>query len=1051
MRLGLFRPHFGPSIAAFFIAATTVTAANAQQGAAVLTGKIVDASSGRGLADTVVALTSLALQGEQVVSTDDTGTYRIPSLPPGTYTLRLEKPGYRLYARDQIQLRADATIRLDADLLPESLSAQEVSVTAHAPTIDVGSTTGGTNVNADFVSRIPLVTPGASGGAQRSFESVAQAAPGAHADLYGTSINGTTSPENSYVIDGMRTNSPKYGTNGAPLSMEFVKELNVLSSGYMPEYGRSTGGVLNVVTKSGSNEYHGSAWANWTPGNLEGARQYPYFTGTAVQTRRSLANVYDIGFDQSGPIIKDRLWYYVGFDVARTVYNLDRSVYKSAYAADGSPTGTSELPGLSQRYKATATSYQLFAKLDYRHDANNKFALTFAATPMTAGGSGEFALNPNTGLVEYALNEQNLAGSYSGLARTRYLGAYDTILNWVSSFDNKSKNLETTLGWHHELDGSLGADGFAIGSGLGFSAVPGISSYRRSIPSYHDLSDFENVPGCGTFAAVKADGTRLSLPTCPMQTYRAGGPGFTDEQVLDTYAAKSVLTILAKGLGHHIVKVGADLELSTSWHNRGYSGTRLYSESSNGTRFDEWRGYGYLKGPDDPVFIDRLVTRSNSINVGGFVQETWAIADKITVNAGIRYDSQFLIGTDGKLFMSFPHQVSPRIGAIFDPTQHGRSKIFASYARYYESVPLNIADRGTGESHVLSTARGAACDPLNPSMVRVCQSDEARQHFNAKGGWGSRGLPDRTYGPYVSGKVVVDPDLSPQSTSEVTAGGEYELVKNGRIGATYVRRWLNNAVESMSNDETASYFVGNPGKGIAREFPEAIRNYDSGTAYFMKTFADGWLAQISYTLSWLRGNLAGLYKPETAQLDPNSTTTFDLKSMLVNQVGDLPGDRRHSIKVYAAKDFALSRTSLLTLGGSIQARSGAPTNFLGSHPIYGPDEVYILPRGSGERLPWTSSANTHVGYMWRFESGVSLSVAVDIFNLLNFDAVLGRDERYTRADVLPIPNGSRADLANGVKTATGGALSAQQVNPNFGSANQYQEPRQFRFGIRGSF
>ncbi|WP_394838930.1 TonB-dependent receptor [Pendulispora rubella] len=1047
MRLRAFRPNLALSVAAMAATIVVVAPAQAQQGAAVLTGKVVDAASKKGVVDVVVTVTSPALQGEQIVTTDKTGTYRIPSLAPGVYTLHLDKEGFRAYQRDQIQLRADATIRLDADLLPEGLKAEEVVIVAHAPTVDVGSTAGGANLNNDFTSRIPITNPGARGGAQRSFESIAEAAPGASADLYGTSINGTTSPENSYVIDGLRSNSSKYGTNGSPLSVEFVKEVNVLTSGYMPEYGRSTGGILNVVTKSGSNEYHGSVWANWTPGALEGGRKYPYFQGTAIQTRRKLGNIWDVGFDQSGPIMKDKLWYYVGFGVSRGEYKLERTIEQSFYDADGNRTGTAYIPGTLQEFKAVSTSYQLFGKLDYRINQDNKLALTFAGTPTMSGGGGDFAVNPQTGTVESSIaSEYNLSGTYGAMASSRRSGAYDTILKWTSEFDNKSKNLETTIGWHHELGGTLPADGFNVGSGLGLAAQPGVT-FRQNSPFFHGLNQFENVPGC-TGGGFGASSTRSN---CPVTQYNSGSYGFIDQQVLDSLAAKSILTILANGLGHHVIKGGVEFEWASSWSSRGYTGSRTLRESTLGTNFTSNRGYAYLTQPDQAVTVDRLVTRSNNINIGGFIQDSWQIMDKVTLNAGFRFDNQFLYGTDGKLFMAFPGMFSPRIGVIFDPTQNGRSKLFASYSKFYQSVPLNIGDRGTGESQLNYNVRNNACNPLDAQQASVGVGCRNPRSYNAVGGAFGGNVPDRRYLPAGAGKTLIDPDLSPQSMSEFSAGGEYEVIKNGRFGMSYVRRWMNNIVEDMSNDEGATYFVGNPGKGIAKGFPEAERNYDAGTVYFMKTFADQWLAQVSYTLSWLRGNIAGLYKPESGQLDPNSNSSFDLRSLLANQTGDLPGDSRHQIKVYGAKDINVNKQSQLQIGASFSAKSGGPTNVLGSHLLYGADEVYILPRGSGDRLPWNANVGTHLGYNWRFENGMSLGFTMDIFNLLNFQGELFRSERYTASEVAPIPGGTKADLPSKVTSPTGTPIEASEVNPNFGNATRYQEPRQFRFGIRGSF
>src|SRR5439155_1211455 len=146
------------------------------------------------------------------------------------------------------------------------------------------SSSTGMNIGQDFTRRVPISRPGGKGSGSRSFESVAESVPGAKNDAYGVSISGTTSPENNYVLDGTTVNNPSYGTIGTPLTLEFIKELNVISGGYMPEYGRSTGGILNVVTKSGSNEFHGGVFTYYSPGALEGARKVVIRNGQVVQT-----------------------------------------------------------------------------------------------------------------------------------------------------------------------------------------------------------------------------------------------------------------------------------------------------------------------------------------------------------------------------------------------------------------------------------------------------------------------------------------------------------------------------------------------------------------------------------------------------------------------------------------------------------------------------------------------------------------------------------------------------------------------------------------------
>src|SRR5499426_4457368 len=152
----------------------------AQASTSVLTGNVVDTSTKAPVGDVVVTATSPSLQGEQVVVTDSTGLYRIPQLPPGTYTLRFEKESYRPFSRTNIDVAADRTLRLNVELLPEVAGAETVTVIGTAPTIDVGSSATGTTLSQEFVKNLAVARPGGLGGANRSFDSLAQTAPQAN-------------------------------------------------------------------------------------------------------------------------------------------------------------------------------------------------------------------------------------------------------------------------------------------------------------------------------------------------------------------------------------------------------------------------------------------------------------------------------------------------------------------------------------------------------------------------------------------------------------------------------------------------------------------------------------------------------------------------------------------------------------------------------------------------------------------------------------------------------------------------------------------------------
>jgi hypothetical protein len=112
--------------------------------------------------------------------------------------------------------------------------------------------------------------------------------------------------------------------------------------------------------------------------------------------------------------------------------------------------------------------------------------------------------------------------------------------------------------------------------------------------------------------------------------------------------------------------------------------------------------------------------------------------------------------------------------------------------------------------------------------------------------------------------------------------------------------------------------------------------------------------------------------------------------------------------------------------------------------------VFILPRGSGERMPWTHSIDAHLGFGFKLAKDSEALIYVDAFNVFNFQGIVARDQRYTTASVLPIAGGQPADLSS-LKLENGQPFDAAAKNPNFGNPSAYQAPRTFRFGARVTF
>jgi hypothetical protein len=416
----------------------------------------------------------------------------------------------------------------------------------------------------------------------------------------------------------------------------------------------------------------------------------------------------------------------------------------------------------------------------------------------------------------------------------------------------------------------------------------------------------------------------------------------------------------------------------------------------------------------------------------------------------------------GALALALNNQWAPRIGLIWDPTYQGKSKIYASYAFYYEAVPLDLADRSLiGNEFVYAVHTN--CN--NPAITgKLCSSSPA----NTIGFGGSGAGPNQYWATIGADKELIDPNIGPQKTDEVQVGAEYEIFPNARLGVNYTHRGLSRLIEDFSNNSAASYVLGNPGQGVATNFVNPARIYNGYTVAFTKAFADHWQAQVSYTYITLNGNLDGLYTPGQGQLDPNINATYDLPQFLVNGFGPLAADTQNRVKAYGSYQFIFSPTIGLTLGGAYNGHSGAPISALGGDPIYGGDVVFIIPRGSYGRLPWVHTVDLHATVDISLGQDMRLQFGADVFNLLGSQQTTAVDQSWVfppQTAVAPNVNGNVASLQH-LKDPGGNTLCTTNptcgppnfppntpsvLNTNYGHATQYQAPRNFRLLARFTF
>jgi hypothetical protein len=265
-----------------------------------ITGTVYD-PDGVPLAGVNVMVTSPQLMGERKVQTGEDGSFLFFGLPPGVYTLQVEQSGFLPYKNTELKVQIGGTLSLDV-LLELPTAEETVVVTAKRPVVDKEKTNLGQNFDDEFLDEVPV---------GRSYQSVAQLAPGVtggdNPNVHGSSMYG-----NQYLIDGINTTDPATNTWGTQFNYDAIKEVQVLTGGLDAEYGQLTGGLINVVTKSGSNEFHLDTSFRITP---EWLRLRDEFEKEASAD----SNTYNFNFNVGGPIWKDKIWYYASMELVRRI------------------------------------------------------------------------------------------------------------------------------------------------------------------------------------------------------------------------------------------------------------------------------------------------------------------------------------------------------------------------------------------------------------------------------------------------------------------------------------------------------------------------------------------------------------------------------------------------------------------------------------------------------------------------------------------------------------------------------------------------------------
>ncbi|HYN43564.1 MAG TPA: carboxypeptidase regulatory-like domain-containing protein [Thermoanaerobaculia bacterium] len=264
-----------------------------------LQGSVKDDQGGPLPGVAVTATSSALVKGKTTTVTDSRGGYRFPSLPPGGYVVAAELQGFRKVQQPEIRVGLGQALVVDIKMALESVKT-EVIVMAEAPLVSVVSNSVSNNFGSEYLEKAPL---------PRNYYSIIKSAPGVNTDVTGNgsamlAYGGTQSRQNAYTIDGVNVADSGSGGYWMLPSIQWMEEIQVSGLGAAAEFGAYTGGIINGVTKSGGNEFHGGLEAyfqpeSWTSNNApEG-----FDTGGTFKFNNYSASL-------GGPIAKDKLWFF---------------------------------------------------------------------------------------------------------------------------------------------------------------------------------------------------------------------------------------------------------------------------------------------------------------------------------------------------------------------------------------------------------------------------------------------------------------------------------------------------------------------------------------------------------------------------------------------------------------------------------------------------------------------------------------------------------------------------------------------------------------------
>lgn len=975
----------GAICAALTLSAGSVMAASNTQGG--LVGHAIS-QAGSAIGEATITIKNVNTGLTRTTVSDEDGNYRFPLLPAGTYTVSAAKTGTGESSVLTVKVVIGQNSQADLSI-QNSIEVIEVTGRSMAM-IDVSSSESVMIIDSETIERLPIA---------RDLTSVALLAPGVNqgdsafeGDGKLASFAGSSVGENAYYINGLNTTNFRNGLGGSQVPFEFYEQFEVKNGGYGAEYGRSTGGVVTAITKSGGNETKFGASVFYEPDALREDKPNVYNSANELVQINDHDEVdnYDFNIYASGALIEDELFYYV---------LLNPSSQSSKY-------NSSALGGNSYYTRDEETLFWGL-NVDWYINDNNILELT------------AFSDERETDLVTYAWDKETETAS-DPAASIESRGGLNVALKYTSIItDDLQVSVLAGLNRYDRTDGS---------------------EFDANCPWINDSRDGGITKmGCwATANTVTADDER--------QAFRVDFDYYLGDHSLrfgfdyEENTINNIEQYSGNGRYYRYFTAGEGGAFNGGLAE-GEEYYRILERVSSGS-FDTVTSAIYIEDTwqvtDDIVL--NLGLRNETFDNKNIEGKSFIKVDnQLAPRLGAAWD----INGDGesKLYAHYGHYYLP-VAANTNLRMAGAEL----YTRRYFALDGLDAD-SLPTNDYFSTTEGTTIDhPEQLSPTTVYGNGQVQD---------TRSIVDANIEPMFQEEIIIGYEKLLNDSWTVGIRATYRNLDTSlediAIDAGLQRYADENSGVDLHLGGFDYYVLTNPGADMSLwvdsdgdgtieqitltadqlGYPKAERQYGSVDITFDRAWDDVWMLSGSYTWSHSWGNTEGAVRSDNGQDDAGLTTNFDQPGLTDGASGNLPNDRRHQIKLHGG--YAITENILI--GANFSWQTGRPRNAFGYHPTdefaqaYGSESFFkngeLIPRGSLGNLPNYWNLDVNAKYMTEI-NGADVTFALDVFNIFNNDTV---------RQISEIADSEDSGEFEGVGT--------HPEDQYYGLADNHQSPRRF--------